>query len=105
MVTIALLLMASLLIILAGYKWLWPRMVLSIEERRKEGYQSSPDYAVYLGKTGVALTPLRPAGVARIDNQRLDVVSEGEFLEKGVAIEVIRIEGYRLIVRSTSELK
>ena len=38
-----------------------------------------------LGRTGTALSPLRPAGIAEIDGARVDVVSDGGFIEAGAA--------------------
>ena len=50
------------------------------------------------GMTGVALTDLRPAGTARLDGQRVDVVTEGDFISNGTEIEVLRVEGVRVVV-------
>jgi membrane-bound serine protease (ClpP class) len=52
-----------------------------------------------LNRTGVTLTRLRPSGVANIDGQRVDVVSEGGLIERGVAIKVVAVEGSRIVVR------
>lgn len=52
-----------------------------------------------LNRTGVTLTRLRPSGVATIDGQRVDVVTEGGLIERGVAIKVVAIEGSRIVVR------
>ncbi len=54
-----------------------------------------------IGKKGTALTTLRPAGTALIDTERLDVVSEGEFIAKGSEIEVVRIEGNSIVVTNS----
>jgi membrane-bound serine protease (ClpP class) len=51
------------------------------------------------GATGMAISMLRPGGVAEIEGQRVDVVSEGGYIEAGEPIEVIADEGYRRIVR------
>jgi membrane-bound serine protease (ClpP class) len=51
------------------------------------------------GAVGVALTDLRPAGVAEIAGRRVDVVTEGEYLRAGEAVEVLVDEGYRRVVR------
>jgi membrane-bound serine protease (ClpP class) len=51
------------------------------------------------GARGVALSDLRPGGFARINNVRIDVVTEGDYLPTGATIEVIRDEGYRRVVR------
>ena len=50
------------------------------------------------GQEGVVLTPLRPAGTAEIDGRQVDVVSDGEFIEAGARVRVIRIEGVRVVV-------
>ncbi len=51
-----------------------------------------------LGEVGVALSDLRPAGVARFGDVRRDVVSEGDYIEAGASLRVIRIDGYRVVV-------
>lgn len=51
------------------------------------------------GAHGVALSDLRPGGFARIGDSRVDVVTEGDFIPAGAAIEVISDEGYRRVVR------
>jgi membrane-bound ClpP family serine protease len=52
-----------------------------------------------LGKVGMAITPLRPSGTADIDGERVDVVAEGDFVEKGEKIQIIELDGTRTIVR------
>lgn len=54
-----------------------------------------------VGKTGVAHTALRPAGVAILGGQRVDVVTEGAMIERGAPVQVIAVEGLRVIVRQT----
>ena len=66
----------------------------------KEGYSSSADLSYLEGKPGKSVTPLRPAGIAEIDGSRMDVVSEGTYIPAGVEIEVIKVEGRRVVVRS-----
>jgi membrane-bound serine protease (ClpP class) len=51
------------------------------------------------GATGVALSDLRPSGIASIDGERVDVVTEGEHIPEGEPIEVVSDEGYRRVVR------
>lgn len=55
-----------------------------------------------LNETGVAFTVLRPSGTAVIDGRRVDVVTEGVFVEKGTSLKVIAIEGMRVVVRPIS---
>lgn len=53
-----------------------------------------------LGQFGVALSDLRPAGIARFDGERVDVITEGDFISAGSEIEVLRVEGNRVTVRA-----
>ncbi len=55
--------------------------------------------AKYLGKTGVAVTPLRPTGVARIDGERIEVVTEGDFIAAGSNVRVVAMDRRRFFVR------
>ena len=52
-----------------------------------------------LGAIGVAATPLRPAGKAQIGDDFLDVVAEGDYVQPGSRIQVIEIEGNRIVVK------
>jgi membrane-bound serine protease (ClpP class) len=64
------------------------------------GYASAPESdRQWLGKQGTAVSPLRPAGIADIDGKRVDVVSQGEWIDAGAAITVIRVDGNRIVVR------
>lgn len=53
-----------------------------------------------LNQTGETLTKLRPSGTAIIDGKRVDVVSEGAFIESGQTIKVVAVEGLRVVVRA-----
>jgi membrane-bound serine protease (ClpP class) len=76
------------------------RLVLNTEMRSDEGYASSGDTdRLQLGQTGITLSPLRPAGVADIKGRRVDVVSEGGYVEAGAEITVTRVDGNRIVVR------
>ena len=52
----------------------------------------------FIGKTGTAHTPLRPAGIAELDGVRLSVVSDGDFIKAGTPVRVDRVEGKRIVV-------
>ncbi len=63
------------------------------------GEMHTPGLSEMVGQVGVALTPLRPAGRAEFDDIVLDVVTEGDFIEKGVRIEIHGIDGNKVVVR------
>lgn len=73
------------------------RLVLETQLQQGGGTESQ-DLLAFKGKQGITTTNLRPAGMAEIDNQRIDVVSEGGYIERGTIIEVVEIDGPRVIV-------
>ena len=76
------------------------RLTLSNSQTQEEGFSSQDVHERdTLGKTGIALTNLRPAGSARIDGAKCDVMTEGEMIAKGAAVEVRRVEGNRIVVK------
>ena len=76
------------------------RLVLETETRASEGYvSSSREGNELLGKEGVTVSELRPAGIALIDGRRTDVVTDGEFVAVDQAVEVVEVSGNRVVVR------
>lgn len=73
------------------------RSPLVLKESLKED-QGSEHLKYFIGKTGEAITPLRPSGTADFDGVRLDVLTRGEFIEKGKSIEVLEILGNKIVV-------
>ncbi|MFQ5655495.1 MAG: NfeD family protein, partial [Planctomycetota bacterium] len=58
-----------------------------------------PAASPLLHRTGSVVNALRPAGKVEIDGDVLDVVAEGDFVEVGFTVEVIQVEGNRVVVR------
>ncbi len=56
-----------------------------------------------VGREGVALTPLRPARMARIDGRKIDVVTLGDFIDKDVPVRVVDNSGNRVVVRQIEQ--
>jgi len=78
----------------------WKRLLLSDRQLSETGYTApKPQYKDYVGRMGRALTKLRPAGTGEFNGERLDVVSEGDFIDEGAGITIIGVEGTRIIVR------
>lgn len=77
------------------------RLVLDRTLDAAAGYTSHGDgtLAALVGTGGIATTPLRPAGKASFGARRLDVETEGDFLEKGAAIVAIEVHEGKLVVR------
>jgi membrane-bound serine protease (ClpP class) len=62
--------------------------------------QVAEDHAGLVGRAGVALTGLRPAGIAEVAGRRLDVVSSGDLIPRGAAVRVIAATGGRIVVEA-----
>ncbi len=74
-------------------------VILAETTDRDEGYTSADVRTDMEGAEGVAITDLRPAGVGLFGDERMDVVSESEWIEEGTRIRVLSAEGYRHVVR------
>lgn len=61
-------------------------------------FVANRDFQGLVGHMGVATSYLRPAGVAHVDGERVDVLTEGDFLPAGSAIRVSRVQGSRVFV-------
>ena len=74
---------------------------LPLELTRESGYASfDAGRMEWIGRVGTAVSPLRPGGIASFDGERIDVVSEGEFVGMGAPVRVVGVEGIRIIVRA-----
>ncbi|MEH6941205.1 NfeD family protein [Bacillus sp. JJ722] len=81
------------------------RMILTDSTSAESGYVSNVNRLDLIGREGVTLTPLRPSGIAYIDDERVDVVSEGSFVAKDMPVKVVKTEGSRIVVRQVQKTK
>ena len=77
----------SISVYLASKGYLPKKLVLSDSTSAETGFSAVEDMQYLLGKTGTAITPLRPSGNVDFDGVRLDVVSRGEFISPGAEVE------------------
>ena len=75
------------------------KMILTDSTNTEQGYVSNPNRTDLLGAEGKAFTDLRPSGTALINQERVDVVSEGSFIAKETKVKVVKVEGARIVVR------
>ncbi|MGM0547990.1 MAG: NfeD family protein [Bacillota bacterium] len=99
-VIISTLLLAVLMFKKIGTSRFWKR--ISLENNSKDFYSSSSKKD-YLNKRAKTLSKLRPAGTIKIDNKRIDAISDGSFIEKGTDVEVISVSGSKVVVRKIIE--
>ncbi len=77
----------------------WNRFILKDSLTSEAGYNSAVTRFDLVGRDGVSLTPLRPSGTVMIDGERIDVVSEGAFIERDKAVTIVKAEGGRVVVQ------
>jgi membrane-bound serine protease (ClpP class) len=80
------------------------RFILIDAATAELGYSASADLQHLVGKKGRAVTILRPSGIVEVEGTKYDVVSEGIFIHAGVPIEVIKVEGRRVVVRKVERV-
>ena len=99
---IILVLLGAMLVIIL---WLFAKgklrspLILREEQKKEQGYIGSSDLTYLLGKKGTAITDLRPSGAGDFDGVRFDVLSEADYIEKGKALEIVKVNGSKLIVK------
>jgi membrane-bound serine protease (ClpP class) len=103
--------MADLIIVpvlvVYGFKFLErsPLTLVSALSREDGVSSQEPDMDGYIGLTGTALSDLRPSGVALLGDKRADVVTRGEYIEKGTPIVVEKVTGNQIIVKKQTVMK
>jgi membrane-bound serine protease (ClpP class) len=74
-------------------------LVLSESTDRSRGYTGADTHDELLGSEGVTVTALRPSGTALLNDRRIDVVSDGDFIEKGARVKVVETANLKVVVR------
>ena len=101
-VSIAIIITAIITILLIKHGKRIPHLdniVLNARHIQEEEQEIVSGYDEYLNSEGISISELRPSGKIEIDGRRLDAISEGAFIPRGSDIEVIRVEGNKIIVR------
>lgn len=78
---------------------LFKRIILTDSTSTEKGYVSNKNRLELIGVEGITLTPLRPSGTILIEDERIDVVSEGAFIPKDRKVRILKTEGSRIVVR------
>ncbi|WP_062355740.1 NfeD family protein [Bacillus kwashiorkori] len=102
-ITIAIFAMVILMKIFGKKMRLLNKIVLRDATTTEEGYVSNRTRTDLLGKVATTITPLRPSGTIQIDDERVDAVSEGNFINVNKKVKVVKVEGVRIVVREMNE--
>lgn len=82
---------------------LFKKIVLRDRMTTDEGYISAQNRDNLIGEEGVSVTPLRPAGTMLLHDERIDVVTEGNYIGIHKPIKVVHVEGMRVVVREIKQ--
>lgn len=83
-----------------GYNGPMKRLVLFDSTSSDKGYLSHQDRRDLTGKTAITVTPLRPSGTVKLDDEFVDVVTEGSYIGRDVNVKIVKVSGGRVVVRS-----
>ena len=81
----------------------WEQLTAPDTQKKEEGYSNTLGWESLQGETGIADTDLHPSGWVRVKDQRIFVVSEGEFIEEGKEIKILSVDGNRVLVRELTK--
>lgn len=79
----------------------WRKFILFTQQKRELGYTvGTKDLKRLTGKEGIAITPLRPSGIAEVNDKKLNVITRGEYVSSNTKIKIIGVEGNKIIVEA-----
>lgn len=78
---------------------LWKKLTSTNAQLKEEGYNTSIGLENLLGKEGAADTDLRPSGWVQVGEKRIFVVTEGSYIDKGLSVKILSVDGNRVVVR------
>lgn len=82
---------------------IWNKFILSESLTKEHGYIPVEDRDVMIGLIGRSITPLRPSGTVELGGRRVDVITEGSFIESGCSVRVVKTDGTRIVVEEEKE--
>lgn len=96
--------LGSILLVVIFFKYVFPRIGMVVNGPYLQTtlgdakVDSDLENKPFVGQTGIVSSALRPSGKARFNEEILDVVAEGEFIEKDQEIIISEINGNRIVV-------
>lgn len=99
MFVVAVLLMVlvfALMLVVAKKSGFYEKVVLRDKQEAKDFDESTLEGLLH--QTGMTQTTLRPYGVAEFDGKRIDVSSNGDFIDRGEMVRIVEIHGKSVLV-------
>ena len=77
----------------------WEQLTAPSSQKKDQGFSNTQGWENLQGQLAITDTDLHPSGWINIDDQRIFVLSEGGFIEKGKKVTILSVDGNRVIVR------
>ena len=77
----------------------WEQLTAPDVQKKEDGYTNTFGWESLMGENGISDSDLHPSGWVKVANQRVFVVSEGDFIEKGTHVQILSVDGNRILVR------
>lgn len=107
-IAVAIVMIPSVLII--TYK-IFPKTgfgkAVTLTPPERQAGDAIPDTAKLMemvGAVGMVITPLRPVGMCDFSGQRIECVAESGYIDKGIKIQVINVQGTQVTVRLSEQV-
>jgi membrane-bound serine protease (ClpP class) len=81
----------------------WTKLTSPGIESHEAGFNTSIGLEDQVGKEGIAITDLRPSGWITIEDKRIFVVTEGDYILQNSTVKILSVEGNRVVVRKVNE--
>jgi len=79
------------------------RVVPITSQKKSDGYSVSKGFEVLIGKSGISITDLRPAGMIAIEGKRYQSMTIGEYIEEGCQVIVEGLNENQLVVKELNK--
>lgn len=93
----------AVVVVIFKERGIWNRFILRDNLTKEMGFVPVQEKLSLIGTSGVSVTPLRPAGTAMLGGERVDVVTQGGFINAGVPVSVVKVEGGRVVVKEAAQ--
>lgn len=77
----------------------WEQLTAPSSQKKNQGFSNTQGWEDLQGKLAITDTDLHPSGWINIEDQRIFVLSEGGFIEKGKKVTILSVNGNRVLVR------
>ena len=90
---------AGIFVYIFRKRGIWNKFILKDQLTTEKGYVPQQSREKWIGQEGMSTSLLRPSGTADIGGNRLDVITSGEFVERGTRVRVVSVDGTRIVVK------